>query len=198
MNNVVYIKHFDNGAKYVGITKSFNKRMYQHNRVSKSGSCDHLPLYRAMKKHKHYTEIVFWSEDYSDILKMEKIIIRNFKDLGIELYNLTDGGEGICGFKFSEESLKKISEASKRNWKENREKMIINKIKLCGVNNPKAKPYTYYEEHLVERCDFKKICKRQGWKFEDFKEVYVCSARRPCGMSVKKYNYFYIGESKLL
>lgn len=96
MNNVVYIKHFDNGKMYVGITKHFEKRMKEHERAK-----DNLLVHNAMKKHKHYTEIVFKSECYEDILEMEKIIIQNFIDLGYTLgdglYNMTLGGEGTLG-----------------------------------------------------------------------------------------------------
>lgn len=91
--NVVYIKHFENGKKYVGITSNFKKRMNQHKNPKPKEQ--HLPIYKAMNKHDHYTEIVFESELYKDVQEMERIIIRNFKDLGIGLYNLTDGGEGV-------------------------------------------------------------------------------------------------------
>lgn len=94
--NVVYIKHFDNGKKYIGITKHFEKRMKEHERAM-----DNLLVHNAMRKHKHYTEIVFESEDYNDVLEMEKIIIQNFIDLGYNLgdglYNMTLGGEGTLG-----------------------------------------------------------------------------------------------------
>lgn len=91
INNVVYIKHFENGKKYIGITNNFKGRMNRHNSSAKCGS--NLPVHKAMRKYSHETEIVFESECYDDILKMEKIIIQNFKDLGVELYNITDGGE---------------------------------------------------------------------------------------------------------
>lgn len=104
--NVVYIKHFDNGKKYVGITNNFQKRMSDHEYDAKHGS--QLLVHFAMRKYSHKTEIVFESENYDEVLEMERIIIQNFKDLGIELYNMTDGGEGSLGYKHSEESKQKM------------------------------------------------------------------------------------------
>lgn len=95
MENVLYVKRFENGKMYVGITNDFERRMREHNKLAKDGN--ELPIYRAMRKHNHTTEIVFRSNVYEDILAMEKIVIQNFKDLGYELYNMTDGGEGQLG-----------------------------------------------------------------------------------------------------
>ena len=92
----MYIKTFENGKVYVGITNDFNRRMSEHNcRAYNQNS--NLPVHRAMRKYSHETEIVFQSKNYDDVLKYEQIIIQNFKDLGIELYNITDGGQGTLG-----------------------------------------------------------------------------------------------------
>lgn len=108
--NVVYIKHFESGKKYVGITNNFKRRMKRHEQDSKSGS--DFPVHRAMRKYSHETEIVFESECYDDVLKYEQIIIKNFKDLGYELYNVTDGGKGKLGVKLSEETKQKLRVAN--------------------------------------------------------------------------------------
>lgn len=108
--NVVYIKHFENGKKYVGITNNFKRRMAQHRNPELR--LQHLPIYKAMKKYSHYTEIVFESELYEDVLRMEIIVISNFRDLGINLYNLTSGGCGMLGHKHTEETKKKLREAN--------------------------------------------------------------------------------------
>lgn len=108
MQNVVYIKHFENGKVYVGITNDFKRRMCQHRNVEPRYK--HLPLYKAMDKYDHYTEIVFESELYQDILEMEKIVIQNFKDIGVELYNITEGGSGMLGFRHSEETKQRLRE----------------------------------------------------------------------------------------
>ena len=96
MNNVVYIKHFENGNKYIGITSNFDKRMREHEMAK-----DNLLVHCAMRKHSHYTEIVFRSSSYEDVLAMERVVIQNFIDIGYNLgdglYNMTLGGEGTLG-----------------------------------------------------------------------------------------------------
>lgn len=96
MNNVVYAKFFDNGKIYVGMTNNFERRMYEHEYASKLKGIKPL-VSRAMRKHSHYTEILARFEDRQDCLDYEVRIIENFKQLGFELYNLTDGGEGVIG-----------------------------------------------------------------------------------------------------
>ena len=131
---VIYLKEFSNGKLYVGVTKEYDRRMYNHEHPSSTNY--NKPLYRAMKIHTHTTEILMEFEDYSKALEYEKLIIRNFKDLGYELYNLTDGGDS-----------------------------------LVGDENPMARPYSYYETNSIPRYQFKDICKRRGWNFEEFLEI---------------------------
>ncbi len=51
---------------------------------------------------------------FSDLLlDLEKFYIKKYNCKHPNGYNLTDGGEGICGHKFSEESRKKMSLAQK-------------------------------------------------------------------------------------
>lgn len=45
----------------------------------------------------------------------EKVFIKCYRELGKELYNLTDGGDGSLGHKHTEESRRKMSEATKGN-----------------------------------------------------------------------------------
>lgn len=173
--NVVYIKHFENGKKYVGITKDFRRRMRQHDNPKLHQ--EHLPLYKAIKKHPHYTEIVFESNLYGDVIHMEKVIIRNFKDLGIKLYNLTEGGEGTVGYKHSEEAIQKTRE------------------KNSGEKSSKANPKEWYEINPTRRDKFKRTCKRMGWEYLSFKEMfsgeYYIDSR---GRKHKKYIYLFLGE----
>lgn len=205
--NVVYIKHFDNGKKYIGITKHFEKRMKEHERAM-----DNLLVHNAMRKHKHYTEIVFESEDYNDVLEMEKIIIQNFIDLGYNLgdglYNMTLGGEGTLGCinhadvvgnnnpmfgKTHTEDVKRKLSFIKR--KENLSKETLQKYKDSakrGANNHNSHSLSYYENNPTDRATFKTTCKNQGWVFEEFKELYS-------GMKIKsghkKFYYIHMGEN---
>lgn len=101
-----------------------------------------LPVYNAMRKHSHYTEI--WADEIDDrelLYQLEIQTIAQLKEYGIELYNLTDGGDGQRGWvpseewrknnslirkgtKLSEETKKKMSVSQKLVWtNEHREKM---------------------------------------------------------------------------
>lgn len=153
INNIVYIKHFDNGKKYIGITNNFKRRMYEHIKSAYKNNSK-LPVHNAMRKYNHTTEIVFMSNCYDDVLKMEKIIIKNFKDIGIDLYNITDGGEGSLGLKVSNETKLKISNS------------------LKGNNNPRSRTKEHYAITPTMRNNFKTTCKRMGWDFNYFIEVY--------------------------
>ncbi len=197
--NVVYIKHFENGKKYVGITSNFKKRMNQHKNPKHKEQ--HLPIYKAMNKHDHYTEIVFESELYKDVQEMERIIIRNFKDLGIGLYNLTDGGEGSLGLSPSKETrLKKSVASSGENnpmyGKKHSEEAIL---KMIGANKGeksfRANPKEHYETYPTRRDKFKRTCERMGWEYLSFKETFSGEYYVDTnGGKKRKYFYLFLGE----
>jgi hypothetical protein len=56
-----------------------------------------------------------------DALYLEKKTIKEFRAQGFELVNLTDGGEGLSGFKHSDETRKKMSH--RKHSDETRKKM---------------------------------------------------------------------------
>ena len=187
--NVVYVKNFENGKKYVGITNNFERRMSQHKSRAKDNDYQHLPLYRAMSKYTHYTDVVFESELYDDVLYMEQIVIQNFKDLGIDLYNCTDGGEGTKGLsRYGKDSAM----YGKSHTEEYKLKISASrKGKTLGANNINYKPKEYYINKASTRSNFKRICKSQGWLFDNFEEVFSGELAKD---SHKKFYYIYKGE----
>lgn len=48
-----------------------------------------------------------------------------------------------------------------------------NNPKIMGRNNHKSKSFEYYESVPVIRSNFKTACKRQGWDFNDFEEIFA-------------------------
>lgn len=201
--NVVYIKHFENGKKYVGITSNFKKRMNQHKNPKPKEQ--HLPIYKAMNKHDHYTEIVFESELYKDVQEMERIIIRNFKDLGIGLYNLTDGGEGTLGFSPSKETrLKKsIANSGENNPMYGKQHSEEAMLKMIGANKGdksyRANPKEYYETNSSRRYKFKRTCGRMGWEYLNFKEIFSGEYYIDTNEGKeRKYFYLFLGDDNLV
>lgn len=78
-------------------------------------------------------------------------------------------GESLKGRQLSEETKKKLSEA------------------LKGDKSPKSKPREYFAENPCTKFNFKTICKKQNWNFEDFIEV---DSGEKCWRH-KKYYYIY-------
>ncbi len=86
--------------------------MREHLREASKGNS--LPLYCAMRIHKYTVEILFKDiETYAELLELEIKTIKEYKDNNIKLYNVTTGGEGCTGVKFSKETRIKMSEAHK-------------------------------------------------------------------------------------
>lgn len=131
-----------NGKIYVGITNNFNNRMIRHNYDAYKLN-SHLPIHKAMRKYKHKTEI--WAKNIDDRYLLEMLEIQTIKQLkenGIELYNCTEGGEGIVGISH-----------------------------LKGEESHLATKREYYEYTSVERNCFIKICHNKNWNFNDFIEI---------------------------
>ncbi|MBQ6447119.1 MAG: hypothetical protein IJJ10_06605 [Bacillus sp. (in: Bacteria)] len=108
MSYIVYKHTCPNGKVYIGITKQApNKRWlnglgYEHNNY----------FFKAIKKYgwqnlKH--EILFYNLNEKKAKEKEIELIKYFKSNQREYgYNITDGGDGVHGFKHTEETLSKI------------------------------------------------------------------------------------------
>ena len=77
-------------------------------------------------KHGFKTVILANWETEQDAFEHEKVLIACFRDMGYKLANLTDGGEGNSGYKWTPEQCKTLSEAHKG----------INKGLFAGDKNP--------------------------------------------------------------
>ena len=112
------ITNQQNGKQYVGITtRNIDRRWYEHKYVS--NSCGQL-LAKAIKK---YGEDSFTIEhiasaigNVDNLKSIEQDLIAQFDTKVPNGYNLTDGGDGVFGFKFSEAQRKRIGD-SKRGTK---------------------------------------------------------------------------------
>lgn len=151
---------------YVGITKNFDRRMYVHKydayiRNSK------LPVHRAMRRHSHTTEI--WADGIDDrdlIYMLEEQTIKQLKDNGVHLYNITNGGMNEIGSTYG----------------------------MPGALNPNSKPVEYYETNDTTRVNFRRTCDRQGWNFDDFEEVFSRRVSRKDG--IRKDTFYIYKKKK--
>jgi group I intron endonuclease len=103
-----------NGMQYVGITNDIDRRWRRHRKAN-----DGQFLHRAIKKHgldafvfTHYAD-AFTVESAKAI---ERMLIQEHNTRAPNGYNLTEGGDGLFGYKHSEESKTKSRESNKKTW----------------------------------------------------------------------------------
>lgn len=125
---------------YIGITS--NKPYIRWRGGNGYKSCK--LFYRAILKYswnniKHEVLFTGLTEDRAKKLEIE--LIRHYKALGIS-YNITDGGDGMIGYKHSQEIIKKLKDAHigriyKKGWKWTEEQKANKPVKnMKGINNP--------------------------------------------------------------
>lgn len=73
---------------------------------------------------------------FEHCIELEMFYINKYKELGYNLINMTDGGDGSIGFKHSDESKKIISEKTKLRMQD--ENQLLN-LKNKGLNQWKSK-----------------------------------------------------------
>ena len=123
-----------NGKKYVGITKHPPKKRWKNGLGYKNNN----HFWRAIQKYgwdnfKH--EIILQNETFEYACAVEKCLIKHYKTKNQKYgYNLTDGGEGLCGWTPTEETRKKMRE-NHADFNGSRNPNY-NNHKLAGKNNP--------------------------------------------------------------
>lgn len=137
-------------------------------------------------KHGLHTEIVALWETHEEALEHEKFLIFCFKDMGINLCNMTDGGGGAFGWKHSEEVKKIIglSGLGRKPTKEVREKISIskigNKFKLGHKNSEEHKAKTaaiWKGKKLSEEHKLKLSLAKKGKKWSEETRLKMLQAR---------------------
>lgn len=112
----LYIFHFRNGKKYVGMTRnSIRKRILHHINAALAGRVE-MPVRAALAKHGCDTVTVEVRLVEGDIAQAERDLIAHYAGQGVAIYNATEGGEGIRGFHHAPEVRAVMSERAKRTW----------------------------------------------------------------------------------
>ena len=115
MYEIYIITNSLNAKQYVGITKNLNARWHQHRTTN--GSSPYL--HAAIKKYGIdvfvFTHIAT-AYDLEAAFQLERLLIVEHNTKTPHGYNLTDGGDGMQGFVFSEETKQVISKSSKLMW----------------------------------------------------------------------------------
>jgi len=88
---------------------------------------------KTYKKHGLTVEIVFDSLTEDEAFQCEIDTILEFEYFGAKLCNMTSGGEGTSGYKFSEEAKHKMSLARKGRVKSEQERLNMSKAQIGRV-----------------------------------------------------------------
>ena len=126
-NYLVYeLVDHENNPFYIGKTKNLKQRMYEHWRLATkhNGKFHVCNKIRKLIKENNYTElkynILFNNLSSNEAINQEIKSIKEFKDKGIKLTNLTDGGEGTPGSIriFTDEWKNNLKLAKKKQYNE--------------------------------------------------------------------------------
>ena len=129
-----------------------------------------------VKKHGLYAEKIASWKTHEEALEHEKFLIWCFRDMGINLCNMTNGGDGIFGFKHSDETKKiiSISSAGRNPTEETRKKISLSKIgnkaRLGHKNSEEHKAITasiWKGKKLSEEHKLKLSLAKKGKKWSD-------------------------------
>lgn len=101
-----------NGKRYIGISRNARRRWSAHKTEANAGGC--RVINRAIAAHgkENFTfEVIASATSWTDLLDLERILIAQ-EGTHVSLdrgYNVTLGGQGILGARFSEAAKKKMS-----------------------------------------------------------------------------------------
>lgn len=133
---IIYKAISPSGKIYIGLTsKELHIRINGHKRTSNTNAKTYF--HKAIKKYgiiNFKWKIIERNEDLNIAKKNEKYYIKLYKS-NIEGYNLTQGGDGVCGYKFSDEDKKYISMKTREAMKN----PIIRQKCKSNLGKPSAK-----------------------------------------------------------
>jgi group I intron endonuclease len=142
MKSYIYIiENRINGKVYVGKANDVKRRWEKHRAAAREGS-DGL-LYRAMRKHgveNFQIRVIDEADDESYVLNtLEPMWISRLRDEGVELYNLTNGGDGIPGLVHSEETKRKMSESQRGKKISDEQKLKLREVNLGKTHSKETR-----------------------------------------------------------
>lgn len=101
-----------NGKKYIGITcQTVTERWGRHGEKYKSNKFSGAIKKYGWENFRH--EILFTGLTAQEAKEIEKELIEKYNTFGKNGYNATKGGDGVEGYKFSEEARKQMSDSAK-------------------------------------------------------------------------------------
>ncbi len=153
----------DGNSRYVRYSTCGLKRPQQHWKYVQSGKIDrlfNLKVYRWLRTLVSEPEIIVLQEyeTFEELLSAEVHWIAALHAEGFNLMNMTDGGDGTAGHKFTDDQCAAISDRVTATWKdpEFRERNRLAQIKAqnrpevrakrLGDNNPSKRPEVRHKQ----------------------------------------------------
>ena len=193
----IHRKASDGSVFYVG--KGAGKRAWDCNRRN--------PKWKnIVAKHNHTVEVCALWESAEEAFQHEKFLILCFKDIGCNLANLTDGGDGPNGYKYTDEQKAKMGlrRIGRKHTEETKIKMSLWQLgvpKKKATDETKAKMRDAHKgrkhQPMSEEAK-KKLSANNGSKRPEVREKIskTLIGRKPTEEQIKKMSAFQKGRKK--
>lgn len=184
LGNVFYV---GKGTKKEGYNRLDFHLKYKHHNRNK-----HLVNTINKLSGQFVVTLLLESDNEKDCLELEKAKIKEFKDSGHKLCNLTDGGEGTCGYKHTIATKELMSKA--KNSKENILKSTQNIEKAQTLNIGRRKVVDEQIIKLYNYMTIREIAQTTGIAFSTIKrrlveiDIYVPNKNRKPATKEAKEN----------
>jgi group I intron endonuclease len=149
-----------NGKIYIGKATNINKRWNKHKATARAKRPkDYSYIHKAMNKYGFDNFIIEILSEYNseaEALTAETDYIKQYgsRDRNVG-YNLTNGGEGISGFKFSKESKKQMSE-NRRGKYTGAAHSLYGKVKTTSCRGEKVSSAKLTENQVIDLLNDRK------------------------------------------
>lgn len=199
MIGIYRIRNEINGKVYYGQTIDFEKRRKEHINQLNGGYHRNQYLLHSWRKYGEsaftFTFVESCLIDELDELEIKYIAENN--TLAPNGYNLTSGGHGIRGFRFSSQQREKLGKRMKMLWKSNefREKMrevhrghevsADTRLKMSKSHVGQPPPYSRSVMCVETGCVYpavRKVCVKD-------KKVNPSNISRACNLGIRAYGY---------
>lgn len=171
--NAYLITNTINGKQYVGVTlKTLEKRWAAHVRASRRENAT-IYLHRAIRKYgveNFCYRLIATASNKKSLLRLETALIEKYNTLTPNGYNLTKGGRGSLGFKFTPEQKEKLRLRPKRTLS------METRIKISLGN--KGKHYHSVSEETRAKLRAINLGKKNGPKSEEAKAAISLKNKR--------------------
>lgn len=198
-NYTVYVHISPSNKRYVGITRQNIKNRWKNGAGYKSGYFHNAINKYGWNNFKHI--IIAENLSCDDAKEMEKLLIATYKSNNKKYgYNLTNGGDGMNGFKPSEETKEKISNSLKGNipWNKGKTniytKESLNKMSVSAKNRKKVVHFKHTEEtkekiRLAAKKRVGKLSSFYGKHHTEETKKKISDSRKGKTSGEKHYNY---------